>query len=510
MPRRPIHAALLAAALLAALPAAALATDAPDAGLAPGAAPSPEAAVLLERLEQQEQRIRVLERRLEIADETAAATARATPVAKAAPAGYSLTAADSSYAIKLRGNLAVDGRFFLDRNTPASADTWLLRRVRPYIEGTVGRIYDFRFMPDFGGGRSVVMDAYVAARFRPWFVVQAGKFKGPVGLERLQPDQYNRFLELGFPSGLVPNRDLGVQFSGALFDNRLAYAVGWFDGTADGSSTDGNATGDTDNDGKRDWEARVFAQPFLDSGHFALRGLGFGLGGSYVRSTGVATSSATNVTNGATTGVLTTVATTSLLPTYRTPGQQSLFAYRGDSAGTGTLNEATFAAGLRRRLAPQAYYYHGPFGLLGEYTEVTQQVRRQVNATTSRAATLRHSAWQVSGSWFLTGEEAAYAAFTPRSTFAIGQPGWGAWELVARYQRIAFDADAFAGGAASFADPAKSVSAARALGVGVNWYLNQNFKWHLDYEQSGYTGGAAAGADRPDERLLATRFSLVF
>lgn len=487
---------------------AALADDPPAA--APAATSSPEVAALLERLEQQEQRIRILERKLELADETATATARSTPVAKAAPAGYSLAAADGSYGIKLRGNLAVDGRFFLDQNTPSTADTWLLRRVRPYVEGSVGGSYDFRFMPDFGGGRSVVMDAYVAARLRPWFVLQAGKFKGPVGLERLQPDQYNRFMELGFPSSLVPNRDLGVQVSGAVLGNRLSYAVGWFDGTADGASTDANASPDNDNDGKRDWEARLFAQPFLQSGHFALRGLGFGLGGSYVNATGVATSTATNVTNGTATGVLTTVTTTALLPTYRTPGQQSLFGYRGDSAGTGTLNEATYAAGLRRRLAPQAYYYYGPFGLVGEYTKVTQQLQRQVNATTLRRATLRHSAWQLSGSWFLTGEEAAYAAFTPRSTFAIGKPGSGAWELVARYQRIAFDADAFTGGAASFADPARSVRAARDIGAGVNWYLNQNFKWQLNYDQSSYTGGGAGGLDRPDERALATRFSLVF
>ncbi len=68
----------------------------------------------------------------------------------------------------------------------------------------------------------------------------------------------------------------------------------------------------------------------------------------------------------------TTVTTTSLLPTYRTPGQQSLFSYRGDAAGTGTLNEATVAAGIRRRITPQLYYHYGPFGLLSEYAQVSQ------------------------------------------------------------------------------------------------------------------------------------------
>ncbi len=452
---------------------------------------------LEQRLEQAEQRIAILERKLEIAEEASATANKTAPVVKAAPAGISLAAADSSIVIKLRGNLAVDGRFFFDQNTPPTADTFLLRRVRPYLEGTVGSIYDFRFMPDFGGGRAIVQDAYVNARFKPWFAIQAGKFKGPVGLERLQPDQYNRFLELGFPSGLLPNRDLGVQVAGTVRGSALSYSVGYFDGTSDGGSTDANASADLDNDGRRDWEGRVFALPFANSDAFALRGLGVGLGASYVNSRGVATSSAT------------AVATTSLLPGYRTPGQQSLFSYRGDTASTPTVNEATVADGVRRRLTPQVYYYLGPVGLLGEYAEVTQRVRRQVDDTTTRRATLQHSAWQVSASWFLTGEEAAYASFTPRSTFQPGKSGSGAWELVARYQSISFDPAAFAGGSASFANGSSAVQGAKAVGLGLNWYLNQNFKWQLNYELTRYDGGATAG-DRPDERAALTRFSLVF
>ena len=492
-----------ASLVLAVLPPAAALADEP-------AAAATDTTTLEQRFEQQEQRIRVLERKLELTEEAAGTAAKSTPVVKTTANGFSLTSADSSFTIKFRGNLAVDGRKFLDEYTPSTADTWLLRRVRPYVEGTVGNYVDFRFMPDFGGGKAIVQDAYVAARIRPWFAVQAGKFKGPVGLHRLQPDQYNRFMELGFPSSLVPNRDLGLQLSGSLFASRLSYAVGYFNGTADGASTDANTNPDLDNDGKRDWEARVFAQPFLNSAHFALRGIGFGLGGTYVNSTGVATSTATNVTNGATTGVLSTVTTNSLLPTYRTPGQQTLFSYRGDTAGTGTINEATYADGVRRRLAPQAYYYYGPFGVLGEYTRVTQEVSRQVNATTLRHDSLTHKAWQVEASWFLTGDEAAYAAFTPRSTFSPTKGGWGAWEIVARYQKIDLDPDAFTGGSASFANPATSAGAGRDVGVGVNWYLNQNFKWQLNFDVTGFTGGNTGGTDRPDEQVLATRFSLVF
>jgi phosphate-selective porin OprO/OprP len=344
----------------------------------------------------------------------------------------------------------------------------------------------------------VVQDAWVTARFHPWFALQAGKFKGPVGLERLQPDQYNRFLELGLPSNLVPNRDLGVQASGGTASGSFAYALGLFDGVADGSSSDSNATVDAATVGKRDAEGRVFVLPFVQSDNFALRGLGFGLGASYENATGTATSSAT------------AVSTNSLLPGYRTPGQQALFSYRGDTASTATINESTVAGGARRRLAPQAYWYVGPLGLLGEYTTVSQDVRRQVDATTLRQANLTHHAWQFSASYFLTGEEAAYAAFTPGTPWQPGRPGKGAWEVVARVQGLALDPATFTSAAASFADPARSVQSAHSAGVGVNWYLNGSFKLQLDYEQTRYHGGAAAGADRPSERALLSRFSLVF
>jgi len=443
------------------------------------------------QLKEQDQRIKILERKLELQEEAAGGAASSNAVGKATAGGFVLQSADGKNVIKWRGNFQLDGRWFSDQSTPNTANTWLLRRVRPYIEGTLNGDYDFRLMPEFAGGKAIILDAYVAARLRPWAVIQAGKFKGPVGLERLQPDQYTRFLELALPSSLVPNRDLGLQFSGAVLQGTVSYAVGYFDGVVDGASTDGNApTNDVDNDGKKDIEARIFVQPFLASDHFYLRGLGVGIAGTTVNSTG-------SVTN-------------TLLPSYRTPGQQPLFSYRANSA-TGTApNNAAYADGDRTRWSPQAYYYAGSLGVIGEYARVSQDVSRQLNATTKSSATLSHSAWQIAAAYFVTGEEATYASFTPGNTFAIGKPGWGALEIVLRYHRLNIDAEAFADGANSFADPASQPSAARAIGAGVNWYLNQNVKWQFNYERTQFTGGAAGGADRPHENAILTRFALAF
>ncbi len=65
-------------------------------------------------------------------------------------------------------------------------------------------------------------------------------------------------------------------------------------------------------------------------------------------------------------------------------------------------------------------------------------------------------------------------------------------------------------GADSFADPAASARSATAFGIGLNWYLNDNLRWALDYERTSFDGGAADGADRADEDALLMRVALGF
>jgi phosphate-selective porin OprO/OprP len=453
-------------------------------------APPANQAELLQRLEEAEQRLKVLERKLELQNEAAAAATAAAPQVRANATRFSIGTPDGSSFVRLRGVLHVDGRHFEGDGSPATSNTWLLRRVRPIVEGTFANIYDFRFTPDFAQGRTVIQDAYVTARFRPWAAVTVGKFKVPIGLERIQSAQDIRFVERAFPTSLLPNRDLGVQLGGEVKGGLFSYNISYTNGVTDGGSTEGNASPDLENDAKGDISARVFFQPFLASDNFALRGLGFGIAGTYVDSTG----SATNT----------------LLPSYRTPGQATFFSYRATTAASGTTPavNGTYADGERIRWSPQFYYYYNSIGLLGEYANVSQDVSRTVGAVTT-SDTLDHKAWQLQASWLITGEEQTFRSPNPATPFQAGKPGWGAWELVARVHELSIDDDAFIGGAASFANPATAARKAKAAGIGLNWYLNQNVKWQLDYELTRFDGGAATG-DRPDEKAYFTRVGLSF
>lgn len=444
---------------------------------------------LLKRIDEQDQKILVLQRKLEINDEAATSAKESTAVVSAGPKGFSLKSADGKNQLRLRGTLHLDYRNISGTDPGGTVDTFVATRVRPTIEGTFASIYDFKFMPDFGQGRTVIQDAYVNARFKPGAQLQLGKFKAPLGLERLQSANDMRWVQRGYPTSLVTNRDIGIQLGGDVAGGRFSYQIAYLNGSNDGSSSETFTDADVNDD--KEYVLRLFTQPFAESDNFALRGLGFGVAGSTTEQTGATVSN-----------VLQT-----LLPSYRTPGQSTFFRYRGTGAtGTGI---PTIADGDRTRLAPQAYYYVGSLGAIAEYTEVAQDVSRAL-ATGTRSAEVDTYAWQLALSYFLTGEEAAFKGFQPKTRFSPSEGTWGAFEIKARVQELKVDENAFSGGSSSFADPAVSASEAKSYGVGLNWYLNENVKWLLDVERTEFKGGAPGGADRRDEDAYQLRLAIGF
>src|SRR5215203_3427905 len=376
------YAVIMLSLALLALPAARAqeASQEPPAETAQEEAQEPvQPPTVEERLDELDQKIRVLNRKTEIDKEAAAEKAKTAGQATAGKDGFSVKSADGNFVLKLRGYTHFDGRFFQSDDQRPATDTFTLRRVRPIFEGTVYKIFDFRIMPDFGGGQTVLQDAYIEGRFTPAFRVRAGKFKPPVGLERLQSATEIFFAERSYPTGLVPSRDVGIQVSGDIAGGVANYAVGWFNGVVDGGNT-----GDVDTEDDKDAAARIFFTPFA-KGVGPLKGLGFGVAAS----------------QGSTTGTLTAAA----LPAYRTPGQQTFFSYRTD----GTAPNPVIADGGRTRLSPQGYLYVGRFGLLTEYVQSTQEVRRG-----TEVEELENEAWQVAASWVIHGGDASFRGVAPK------------------------------------------------------------------------------------------------
>ena len=384
--------------------------------------------------------------------------------------GFALQSANKTYQLRIGGYLQADGRAYLSQAGTPAKSALLLRRARPIIEVTLHDRFGLRLMTDFGEGKVVLYDGYSEARLWPAFVIRAGKFKPPIGLERLQSAADLRFVERGLPTNLVPNRDVGVQLSGEVAGGVLSYQIGAFNGVPD------LGIGDTDSQNSKDLIGRIFFSPFRYAGPALFRNLGLGIAAS----------------DGNELGSLTLPA----LATYRTPGQMALFQYRAD----GTAANTVIAAGRRVRISPQSYLNVGALGLLAEFVRSSQYVSRGASV-----AHLSHDAWQVAGSWLATGEKNSYKSVTPRRSFDPPAGAWGAVEITGRYGSLDLDPAAFP----IYADPAVAARSARTVGVGISWYLASTIKFIADYDRTQFVGGGVGG-NRAAERFVSTRFQTGF
>ncbi len=411
----------------------------------------------------------LLRRQSRLAD-SLAKTTRQPPDAVSSPLTF--TSADGRFRVGLRGYFQSDGRYFFDdERTPATA-TFLLRRVRPVWEATVGRIVDLRLMPDFGEGRVTVFDAHADVRLSPLFNIRSGKFKPPLGMERLQSATDIIFIERAINTSFAPNRDVGVQLYGDIRGGVIQYQAGVFNGVPD------LGFGDGDNGNHKDLVGRVVLEPFSRTSLSALREFGIGIAGSR--------------------GVHRGTVAAPFLQTYRTPAQQAAFVFRSDGRPAGT----TIADGLHTRVAPQGYWYAGPMGTLWEYTRVGQVVRQA-----AVAQKVEHAAWNVTSSFVLTGEHPSYRGLTPARPFDPQKHQWGAFEVGLRYNTFTIDRDAFP----VFADPASQPHRADSRGVALNWYLNRGVRFMVNYSVTRYRGGGGSAlGDREAEHALQTRIQHSF
>ncbi len=436
-----------------------------------------------EQIQDLEQKVKILERNRELDLEAAEAKEKSTPkisITEEGFSGFTFATPDKDFSLRLRGYVQGDARFYIGDDIPIN-DTFLIRRNRIGLEGTVFSDYDYRILLDFGsrasitaGNNSLLQDAWINAHYWPGFQIQAGKFKPPLGYEHLVSDANLLLLERGYPSQLVPNREAGIQLFGELFGGKVTYAAGAFNGVFDGGSEDYDSTDD-----HKDVIGRLTLQPFKSSGQSWLAGLGLGVGGSFGQQNG-------------------------MLPSFVTTGVQRFFSY---ASGTGATNSPNVVAdGTHWRLNPEIQYALGPFGIFGEYVISSQEIQRTAGTSNSvlRAA---NRAWNVTASYILTGEANTLKGVSPRKPFSPKGGDWGAWELAGRIGELALDEDLFPNYAA-----AGSAKSALSFGIGLNWYLNRNVKVNLDYEHTWFEGGSqtTGAVTAQDENAFLTRVQFAF
>jgi phosphate-selective porin OprO and OprP len=434
----------------------------------PVAVPAPADPALQARVDVLEQKTAELQRSLAEAA-AAAAGPRSTTTFETDDGGFAITSGDRQYQLRFKGLLQVDGRRIFDDETLGnSVDTFLIRRARPILAATVLGLVDFNLTPDFGNGTVSLLDAYADIHPFPWLRLRVGKFKPPVGLERLQSDTDMTFIERSLDANLSAQRDIGLQLYGDIAGGIVRYEGDVLNGNPD------NGINDIDSDHAKTFAGRLFLQPFNAPGLKAFGRLGLGIAAE----TGNEKGSATN----------------SWLGSFKSASQSTIFSYL-----TTTTPTTVFSLGRHTRVNPQAYYYIGPFGLLAEWVYEHQGIANSVGT-----GALNNSAGNVVAS-FVIGGDSTYEGVKPHKALDLSTGGYGALEIGVRYNWLDIDHDAFP----TAADPTKSVDRARAVGVALNWQLSRILKAGADYEETWFQGGLKGG-NRKTEHVGIAQFQVAF
>jgi phosphate-selective porin OprO/OprP len=387
--------------------------------------------------------------------------------------GFYIRSSNDDFSLRITGQLQADYRWYTASGDTTDIDQFLLRRARFGLEATLFKYYDFRFLPDFGQGQTVLQDGYMNVHYWDAFQATAGKFKQPFSYEQLIQDRYTPFMERSLIDQLTPQRDLGLMAHGQnLFSGRLDYGVAVSNGEVNGN-------GDTNN--SKDVNGRVAVRPFATWGGSFLQRFQVGISGGY----GIE-NEPVNPNN------------------LHTPAGVTFFKF----------NSNVQADGPRSRLSPEIAYFVGGFGMSAQYFHMDQKLRPGTAATEH----VWSSGFYVQTSYLLTGEERTgysqqifpLSPFDPKN----GLRGLGAWEILARVSRIALADIVFAPGTQQLADPALYSDAATEFTLGINWYLNAWVRVQFNWEHARFDHGVRLGPG-PSGRLwgqdtLMTRLQFVF
>ena len=166
---------------------------------------------------------------------------------------------------------------------------------------------------------------------------------------------------------------------------------------------------------------------------------------------------------------------------YRDNGDDAAFRYRTRPAGVGFQDRFvdTGAIGVTDTFYGfEAAYVYGPFSLQGEYG--------WLSAERAAGADQEMSSWYIDGIWNLTGESRNYRSSDgsfqrPTVRSAVGDGGWGAWQIAARYEQTDLT-DVVRGGEQS------------AYTLGLHWYPHPYVGFKLNYGHTDVDDGVGNAA----------------
>ncbi len=386
--------------------------------------------------------------------------------------GFRLTSDDKAIDVRFVGRILSDWAVINADNEleDVFGDTLLegsgteFRQARIEFSGSIYNDITFRAEYDFVGGDTDFKDVWVGMKNIPCLgEIRFGHQKEPFSMEQLNNFMYLVFMEKGLISALLPTRNTGVKIINSTADKNLTWSLSLMKDVDD--------TGDGFKDGSDyDFTGRITGLPINSDNGRNLLHLGLAYSHQFRKDDN----------------------TLRLRERPETHITDVRLADTGNIAGVGAVD----------LLGGEIGYVRGPFSVQSEY------VYTMVDSET--ADDPEFSAWYIFCSYFLTGENRAYrqvddggGEFTRvkiNNDFQLNKPGWGAWEIALRYSVLDLNDNDIMGG--------KETN----WTFGLNWYLNPNLRWDLNYILAKIEDRNSGGViiDEADTNILMTRFQIYF
>ncbi len=398
--------------------------------------------------------------------------------------GFQWATADDEFQFRVHLESQFDARIWGQRNQVPANSGFFLPRQRIFFDGNITKRIEYELSINRGlGGTINILNAFINLHFDDRFQIRFGRYFTPFTYDQYAISNYwlptpERSL---FTTNVGLGRQIGLMGWGYLFDKRLDYAAGIFNGSRNSFESLANSM---------DFVTFLNARPFQESESLEFaKALNLGTSFAFGHQDQAPVPVAFRIGAG---------------------------GPNADVPGFGVtpfliLNPDVIERGNRLLGSVHAAYFYKSLSLIGEW-----QYGYGSYATVSNHSSVQvpFSGFYVVGGYFLTGEEVERRSrVTPLRPFIPtkkGDPiGPGAWELVSRVSELSLGEKIFTSG---FADPNLWSNQAITTEVGLNWYWNEYIKMYMFWLHGNFAdpvqfrpGGLQRTAD-----MFWLRFQLYF
>jgi phosphate-selective porin OprO/OprP len=390
--------------------------------------------------------------------------------------GFELLSEDEEFLLQIHQETQLDYREFDPNGEEFARSGFVFPRVRLLFNGRVGKPYEYMVSINRGFGNLDILDAFVNFHSDDRFQIKLGRFQTPFNYEQFAVQNMwliapERSL---FTANLGLNRQLGAMIWGTVFDERLDYAFGVFDGPRNSYEDFNDA---------KDVMSYLNVRPFqARDDDFWLKNLNFG--GSFVYGN----------ENGQDT----------MVP------RSFRVASNASNAGTADryappfliFGPAVEERGDRSFWSGHLAYFRNSLSIIADYNGGILSLVK--NPSAAKSVDLPVNGYSIAAGYFLTGEKVTRRTILePKRPFKLGGPGAfqpGAVELIARYSTFDIDPAVFSAG---LADPSLWSHSAWTTNLGINWYLNRYIKFYLNWQHAEF--GSPVFYAPPDRRQITNQ-----